>query len=65
VNFKSFPNSKQIHKFNLNPKGKKKGRNLIIYKNVNCSARYIKTLKKKKKIIKKKKKIINNNNNNF
>ncbi|KAG4094859.1 hypothetical protein H8356DRAFT_1343815 [Neocallimastix lanati (nom. inval.)] len=21
VNFKSFPNSKQIHKFNLNPKG--------------------------------------------
>jgi len=58
VNFKSFPNSKQIHKFNLNPKGKKKGRNLIIYKNVNCSARYIKTLKKKKKII-------NNNNNNF
>ena len=58
MNFKSFPNSKQIHKFNLNPKGKKKGRNLIIYKNVNCSARYIKTLKKKKKII-------NNNNNNF
>jgi len=64
VNFKSFPNSKQIHKFNLNPKGKKKGRNLIIYKNVNCSARYIKSEKKIKKK-KKKKKIINNNNNNF